>query len=75
MKTKCSVCGNTEQCEMVKFKITDDDIKDEDEHSLEGMVGQPHYLVWFCKQHVEVAKKYTNLSSKEATKKIKKELK
>ena len=71
---KCTVCGEIKDCEIVRFKITKLDAEEEDEHSLEGWVGHPHYLLWFCKKHVEIAKKHIDLNSREATKKIKKEV-
>ena len=75
----CGYCNNSNReefvrCSLVNFALTQEEKAFNQRMTDTRMVGHKKGLEWFCKDHLEIAKKYSHLTLKEAFKAIRLEL-
>ncbi|MBD3186448.1 hypothetical protein GF325_06445 [Candidatus Bathyarchaeota archaeon] len=72
---ECAVCGKEDGCELLAFKQSTSDKNWEKRMKSMGGVGHPPWQEWFCEEHAENAKKFTNMTLKDAWPEMKKRFK
>ncbi len=72
---ECRICGNKMEIDeggLVQFKKRPSDIEwDEKRKRIEGFVGHPPYIDWFCREHYDKANELQNLTIEKAMKILK----
>ena len=68
----CAICDKEfdPDAELVTFKATEESREFDRRVREEGIVGHPPNREWFCRKHVEIAKKMMELTRSEALSKI-----
>lgn len=71
---RCAVCEKRffakKEGDLVSFKLTDEQKLKKQEMQQKGHVGHPVGKLWFCNEHLQLAKKYSHLTVIEAFKEI-----
>lgn len=75
----CGICNKSNRrdevkCRLVTFALTQEEKAFNQRMIDNRMVGHKKGLEWFCQEHVQIAKKYSHLTLREAFKAIRLEL-